>query len=375
MRILHVVTNADLAGAPRVVTELANRAVAAGYKCGAASAQMGPFWDYLDSRVEQFHVRHLRRNLDPIADSLALLELISILRNWRPDIVHVHSSKAGILGRLAAWFTSRRIVTVYTVHGFDAIAVVHPEFLFLERLMVRQTTVIVPVSEYDETLLHKNGIRPTRRTKVELIRNGVTDRLNMLCDPEIANRLKAARHRGDMVVLSIARLEPQKRFDLFVEVARRFSQDLNLPRVAFFWIGNVQRVDPAQLPANVEMLGEVPEAGNCINSCDIFLLLSAYEGLPMSILEALSCGKPVVASDVGGNGEAVGTDGKAGVLVSNDVDMVVAVLSRLALDPNLRAAMGQAARRRYEAGFSADDMWRNYLNLYQNLYEEQHGVI
>jgi glycosyltransferase involved in cell wall biosynthesis len=55
--------------------------------------------------------------------------------------------------------------------------------------------------------------------------------------------------------------------------------------------------------------------------------------------------------------------------------MVVAVLSRLALDPNLLAAMGQAARRRYEAGFSADDMWRNYLNLYQNLYEEQHGVI
>ena len=406
MRILHVVTNADLGGAPRVVTELANRAVAAGYSCAAASVPVGPFWDHLESRVERLPLRHLRRTLDPLQDFLAVLELVSIFRHWKPDIVHVHSSKAGILGRIAALLTSPGIATVYTIHGFDTILKTHRAFLPLEKAMARCTSAIVPVSSYDEANLRKVGIAgagvmarveagsgrdDAKAPLVRLIHNGASDRLGAIPQAAIAARIEAARASGALIVLTIARLEEPKRFDLFVEVARRFSGDQNqhrkpsqnqeqslgkaLAKVSFFWIGNVQSVDPAQLPPNVEMLGEVPEAGNSINLCDIFLLLSAYEGLPMSILEAMSCAKPVVASNVGGIGEAVGTDGKAGILVPNDVDSVVMALSCLAVDPDLRAAMGHAARQRYEAGFSAETMWQAYLELYQNLYEARHGVV
>ena len=395
MRILHVVTNADLGGAPRVVTELANRAVAAGHTCGAASVPMGPFWDHLDPRVEQLPLRHLRRSLDPLQDFLAVLELISLFRRWEPDVVHVHSSKAGMLGRTAALLTSRRIATVYTIHGFDTILRTHHVFLPLEKTMARFTSAIVPVSAYDEANLYKIGIGRMALAKagndrshakaplIRLIHNGASDRLGAVPQAAVAARIEAARASGAVIVLTVARLEEPKRFDLFVEAARRFSGDTNqgqsqdkqLPKVSFFWIGNVQRVDPSELPANVEMLGEVPEAGNSINLCDIFLLLSAYEGLPMSILEAMSCAKPVVASKVGGIGEAVGTDGKAGILVPNDVDAVVMAMSCLAVDPDLRAAMGHAARQRYEAGFSAETMWEAYLELYQNLYEARHGVV
>lgn len=399
MRILHVVTNADLGGAPRVVTELANRAVAAGYTCGAASVPVGPFWDHLDPRVERLPLRHLRRNLDPIQDFLAVLELVSLFRCWKPDIVHVHSSKAGMLGRTAALLTSCKIATVYTIHGFDTILRTHRTFLPLEKAMARFTSAVVPVSAYDEANLYKIGIGVMAHAKarndrgdakaplIRLIHNGASDRLGAIPQAEAAARIEAARAAGTIIVLTVARLEEPKRFDLFVEVASRFSGDKSrgksqnqtkdkaLPNVAFFWIGNVQSVDLALLPANIEMLGEVPEAGNCINLCDIFLLLSAYEGLPMSVLEAMSCGKPVVASNVGGIGEAVGTDGKAGVLVPNDVDTIVAVLSALAADSVLRAEMGRVARQRYQAGFSADSMWQNYRDLYQNLYDGLHAVI
>jgi len=360
LRILHVVTNADLGGAPRVVTELANRAVRDGHTCGAATVPVGPFWDHLDPRVERIPLRHFRRNLDPAQDFAALLELAALLRRWKPDIVHLHSSKAGVLGRLAAllasWGTGRRIPTVYTIHGFDTILKTHRTFLPLERMMTGCTSAIVPVSAYDEKNLKRAGIHGT----IRLIRNGASDRLGGAPDPLAAARIEAARARGAVIVLSIARLEPPKRFDLFLDTARRAPEDMR-----FFWIGNVRAAIPPGLPRNVEMLGEVPEAGNCINLCDIFLLLSDYEGLPMSILEALSCGKPIVASDVGGISEALGPD--AGLLVPNDREAVLTAINRLASDRDLRVRLGASARSHYERSFSADSMWHRYLQLYTEL--------
>lgn len=360
MKILHVVTNADLGGAPRVVTELANRAVCAGHTCGAATVPVGPFWDHLDPRVERIPLRHLRRNLDPVQDCAALLELAALIRRWKPDIVHLHSSKVGVLGRLAALLSScgagRRIPTVYTIHGFDTILKTHRTFLPLERMMARCTSAIVPVSAYDEKNLKRAGIHGT----IRLIRNGASDRLGRAPDPLAAARIEAARARGSVILLSIARLEPPKRFDLFLDTARRAPEDMR-----FFWIGNVRAAIPPGLPRNVEMLGEVPEAGNCINLCDIFLLLSDYEGFPMSILEALSCGKPIVASDVGGISEALDPD--AGFLVPNDREAVLTAINRLASDRDLRARLGASARSHYERSFSADSMWHRYLQLYTEL--------
>lgn len=362
MRVLHIVTNADLGGAPRVVTELANRAVRDGHTCGAATVPVGPFWDHLDPRVERIPLRHLRRNLDPVQDFAALLELSALIRRWKPDIVHLHSSKAGVLGRVAAllaswaWGTGRRIPTVYTIHGFDTILKTHRTFLPLERALARYTSAIVPVSAYDEGNLRKVGIGG----KIRLIRNGASDRLGAYPAPMVTERIAAARAEGTTIVMSIARLEPPKRFDLFLDVARSAPKDMR-----FFWIGNVRPMAPQALPSNVAMLGEVPEAGNCINLCDIFLLLSDYEGLPMSILEALSCGKPIVASDVGGVSEALNPD--AGLLVPNERKAVLTALARLANDHDLRISLGLSARARYERSFSVDSMWRKYLQLYTEL--------
>lgn len=358
MRILHVVTNADLGGAPRVVTELANRAVRDGHVCGAASVPEGPLWDHLDPRVERLPLDHLRRDISPAADLAAVFELARLFRRWKPDIVHLHSSKAGALGRFASLLAPVRIV--YTIHGFDTILKSHRIFLPLERLLAGRTAVIVPVSAYDKKNLAAAGIRG----RVELILNGVSDRCGAAPDATVAHRIGAARASGAAIVLSIARLAPPKRFDLFVEAARQFSP----AEARFFWIGNAGPPELFPLPPSVELLGEVPEAGNCVNLCDVFVLFSDYEGLPMSVLEALSCGKPVVASGVGGIGEAV--DGEVGVLVPNGRDAVVDALRSLLEDPARRDCLGAAARRRYEARFSADAMWGKYAQLYAIIRNE-----
>lgn len=356
MRILHVVTNADLGGAPRVVTELANRAVRDGHECAVASVPVGPLWDHLGPKVTRFPLLHLRREIRPLRDLASLFELGSLFRSWKPDIVHLHSSKAGVLGRMAAG--RRRGRVVYTIHGFDSILKAHRIFLPLERLLSRRCGAVVPVSEYDERNVKAAGIRG----RIVMIRNGASDRRGAaLLDAGAADRMKAAKKSGAAVLLSIARLAPPKRFDLFLEAARSFSPD----EARFFWIGNVQSVDSGILPANLEALGEIPEAGGYAELCDIFVLLSDYEGLPMSILEALSCGRPVLASSVGGIPEAI--DQGDGLLVRNEIDAIVAAIRALLGDKQGSERMGQAARAVYEAKFSAGTMWDNYLKLYESL--------
>ncbi|MBN1242892.1 MAG: glycosyltransferase [Spirochaetales bacterium] len=357
MRILHVVTNADLGGAPRVVTELANRAVRDGHPCAVASVPEGPMWDALDPRVERKVLRSLRREIRPLSDLKAAFELAGLFRSWNPDLIHLHSSKAGVLGRVAAGRRAKRVV--YTIHGFDTILKSHRSFLPLERFLARHCGAVVPVSAYDFRNLGLAGIREAHAA----IHNGVTDRKGRTPESPAAERMLAARGKGSPVVLAVARLAPPKRFDLFLAAAKALEKEG--PR--FFWIGDPPGARAGELPSNAEMLGELPEAGDYANLCDIFLLLSDYEGLPMSILEAFSCGKPVLASDVGGIGELV--DGTTGARVGNSAGEIIAALRGLLGDPGRLSTLGRNARERYESGFTADRMWAAYRELYGSLVE------
>lgn len=357
MRILHVITNAELGGAQSVVSALASWAVSSGREAAVASQAEGPLWDGLDPRVMRFRLRRMVKELSPIDDLLAFGEIRRAIRDYRPDIIHLHSSKAGVLGRIAAGRLSPR--TVYTVHGFDTILKAHRAFIPLERVLSRRCGAIAAVSEYDARGLASCGIS----RNVRVIRNGAADwRGARPGDERAAAAIEAARRSGG-AVLSIARLAPPKRFDLFCAVARL------LPRAGFFWIGNEREVDPGTLPGNVSMLGSLPGAGAYANAADALALFSDYEGLPMSILEALSCGTPVVASAVGGVAEAL--DGSCGEAVANDAAEAAAALARY-LPGGDRYAAGEggarsAARTRYEALFSDEAMARSYGALYDEL--------
>jgi len=265
----------------------------------------------------------------------------------------------GVLVRLAVRKAEQRR-SIYTIHGFDTILKAHRIFLPLERMLARRCGAVVPVSFYDEQNVLASGIKAS----IRMIHNGVSDRRG-LCgsDPAAVAAMKTEASAGKTVVLSVARLATPKRFDLFVALATA------CPNMAFFWIGNSQ--DAAQaagiagmpLPPNLSLLGELAEAGNYCNLCDVFVLLSDYEGLPMSILEAMSCGKPVVASDVGGIKDAVNPEN--GILVANTLESAQAAVAILTADTVQR--MGLAARARYEKEFSAKAMYTSYKLLYKEL--------
>jgi glycosyltransferase involved in cell wall biosynthesis len=361
MRILHIVTNAELGGAQSVVAELARGAVSKGAQAAVASQAQGPLWALLDGRVERYPLPHMVKELSPLDDFLVVWEIRRVIRRFRPDIIQLHSSKAGVLGRLCAGRLRKR--TIYTVHGFDTILKAHRFFLPLERALQHFCGAVVAVSAYDRRNLAANGIS----RKLRVIRNGVRDWRGARPGNEAAAvAMEKARSDGG-AVLCIARRAPPKRFDLFLETARA------LPGSVFFWIGDEAGDDAAELPANVRMLGSLPDAGAYANYADVLVLFSDYEGLPMSVLEALSCGTPVVASRVGGVPEAL--VGDCGEAVPNEASAATAAVTRYLPGGDRHWASSgryrEAARSRYEELFSVGAMAGGYEELYRELSDGQ----
>lgn len=349
MRIFHVITLSSVGGAQSVVVNLANTQVK-GNEVWVISSASGEAWKALRPEVKVIGIRQLRRSIG-WRDLMVLLKLIYYRWKYRPDVVHLHSSKMGALGRLA--FSPRR--TVYTVHGFDSIRVANRFFLPIEKVLRNWCSRIVGVSRYDEQNLMAEGIRK----KVTCVYNGIEDKC--VTDVEkmnggIRKKIFGIKERYGRVIMSIARDDAPKRIDLFIEIAR------SLPDYAFVWIGNSNEHAKGE---NVFLLGQIPLAWQLLEYADVFVLPSNYEGLPMSIIEALALGRPVVASDVGGITELL--DGRNGFAVKNDAEVMAAKIRYVLEDSERYAGMSQAARQTYQEKFTVERMVEGYGSIYRDI--------
>lgn len=355
MKIFHVITLADLGGAQSVVLNLTRKSIEDGHQVWVISEANGPMWDQLPPQVIQIRIKQLIRNIQPLKELMVLYKLRRSYRMHAPDVVHLHSSKIGILGRLA--FPHRKIV--YTIHGFDSIRIAFRKFLPIEKLLKTRAAKIVSVSHYDLNNLEKEGIKDN----VALIYNGVFDVKQKISprvhDNEALASIKALKESGSFVVMTIARLSPPKRFDLFCEVARKLLNE----KIQFVWIGNQRPVE--NVPSNVICLGEIDYAYRLLSYASLFLLLSDYEGLPMSILEALASGIPVLASKVGGIPEILNT--RNGFSMENDAGSFADKIHRYKDNPEAYTQSCLDARMTFEESFTIDQMYQGYLKLYHQI--------
>ena len=342
-----VITRSELGGAQTVVVQLANALCHEHDVVLVAGEGDGKMWEMVDCRVKREHAPHLQRALSPKNDILAAIELRKLYRRHRPDVVHLHSSKAGTLGRIV--FPTKRCV--YTVHGFDSVRVAFRKFLPVERMLQHFTRAIVGVSNYDNRNMAAEGI--TKR--VSTIYNGLT-----IPDTTTIKSLEPFNNY-DKIVLCIARTDPPKQPQLFIDVARL------LPEYGFVWIGNNGDMSEyGDIPTNCHFLGNIVNAGAYCSKADLFMLPSNYEGLPMVIIEAMSFGKPVVASDVGGISEIV-RNGTNGYTVENNAEAFAARISEILEDDDKYNAFARASHDIYNAELTVDKMVNGYLNIYQSL--------
>lgn len=303
----------------------------------------GKMWAMLNPNVKQEHCRHLKRALSPINDFLTLLEFQKLYWKYRPDVIHLHSSKAGMLGRIA--FPSKKVV--YTVHGFDSIRLAYRKFLPIERFMQRFCKAVVGVSKYDEKCMEEEGIF----RQLSFVYNGIS---RVVVSADISFNLKKKYRK---TILCIARLSPQKNSNLFMHIATL------LPEYAFVWIGNQHEVESH--PDNVYFLGNIPYAGMYNSVADLFILPSNYEGLPMVILEAMSFGKPVVASNVGGISEIV-EDDVNGYVVENKPEAFAEKISYILENKEVYQLFSKNSLERFERDLTVDKMVESYMKIYNS---------
>ena len=307
--------------------------------------------------MRSVELRHMRRSVHPVRDVLAMVELVGLIRRHRPDIVHAHSAKAGILGRLAAWF-GRVPVRMLTVHGWSFTPYSPPArwlYVWLERLARPVTDAVVcPAHAVRATGLAERTCEDDRTV---VIHNAV----------EVGGFARSTHPPGPPLVVSVGRLAFPKDFATLVRsIAMVEPRAL---RTAIVGDGP-QRIELEQQIATlgvqdgVRLLGTRDDVPALLAEAGIFVLSSRSEGLPMSVIEAMAAGLPVVATAVGGIPELVEHE-RTGILVPpGDARALAAALSRLAGDAGLRQRMGEAGRARAEEHFDVNGFRRAHVELY-----------
>ena len=356
-RILILITLAEIGGAQTYVAQLLP-ALAERFEVLVAAYGPGPLVDAArESGARYVPLRHVRRDLQPGRDLLGLLELVTLLRRERPDLLHVNSSKAAALGRVAALAAGPRI-RVFTVHGWAFKAYTGPAgalYRWADRLLAPLTTVTICVSETERAA--GLAARTCRAERTVVIPNAI--------DVERAPR---ARLHGDPPrIVTVGRLAaPKDPLTLVRALPALGGRPYSL---AFVGGGRDQPHVEEELRARglterVALLGDRDDVPALLAGADVFVLASRSEGAPLSILEAMAAGLPVVASDVGGVAELV-ADGETGVLVpAGEPDALARALARLLDDGALRERMGAAGRARARDRFDLAELRAAHLELY-----------
>ena len=355
-RLLFVVTLAEVGGVASYSTQLLP-GLTERFDVRVAAHGDGPLKDAAEALGIPFiPLQHMRRNLSPAKDIMAMAELVKIMRKQGIDLVHAHSSKAGILARTAAAL-ARVPVRIFTVHGWAFAAysgLTSTAFRLADRAMRPLTTTVVSPSE--EVMRQGVAARTCSPERTVVIPNAVDTR-----------RYSASRTPSDPVrILSVGRLAFPKDFTTL----NRAIADLDGPFVAAVAGDGPERSEREAeaaalgIAARIEFLGTRHDVPELLGAADIFVLSSRSECLPMSIIEAMAAGAAVVASDVGGVPELV-VDEKTGILVRpGDPEALTAALARLIHNPELRREMGEAGRRRARELFDVELLRERHVSLY-----------
>jgi glycosyltransferase involved in cell wall biosynthesis len=360
LRIAYLITRGDAVGGASIhVRDLACAMSARGHNVIVFVGGHGHVEDRLRTAgLTVQTLEWLQREINPLRDYRALQEITAALRNWRPDLVSTHTAKAGWLGRVAC--TRLGVPVIYTPHGWtiaERISRFHGAlFTRAEKAAARWSDAIICVCEHERRLALRKAVAPA--DKLRVIYNGVAD---------VPPDLRAHPAANPPRILSVARFEPPKdHHTLLTALERIREEDWELELIGEGPLEGAIRNLAAELglSGRLQFRGYDPEPAAAFSSAQLFVLSSRSEGFPRSILEAMRAGLPVVASKVGGVGEAV-THGENGLLVgAGDGNDLAAAIRRMIRDGSVRERFGRAARLLYEERFRLERTVDQTAQLY-----------
>ncbi len=318
--------------------------------------------------VKQYSICMFRA-LNPFNDIKAVIQAIKIIKKEKPDLVHCHSAKGGVIGRFAAFFTGTK--SVYTAHAFSFLSAESRKkqsiFLVLEKI-ARLNSYLIGCSESERQLaIHEVGY-PEKKA---FVWNNAIPKVNIK-DVKKPDGLNA----NEKFIISIGRPSYQKNPLLMVEIMQRIHQ--THPDVKFYLVGvgfyspmleeTKELVRKYQLEDNITLLPWLSreETLGYLKYAMFYLTTSLYEGLPIAVLEAMALGKPIVSSDVIGNRDCI-KDGFNGTLLKLDANLFAEECCRLLENEKERERMGNNSLSYFETNFLINNRIKELEKIYQQV--------
>jgi len=303
-----------------------------------------------DLNVE-YHIVDMPRTISPWHDFKALLQLLRTLDDVHADLIHVHSAKAGFVGRLAARLRHKRPVPViYTPHGLYFLGQAGWRRLLywlMEYVASYFTDCTIALSFSEQAALISTHL--ATRDRIVLIENGIDEKKYVPPRWKGFHRRRLGLPSDGPIVGTVSRFAWQKDPETLFLTAKQLIQ--TVPKLHFIWCGDGdsielyrRRAEAEQIHDRLHILGFRPDVKDVLCCLDLFITASRFEGLPYSVLEAMALAVPVVAIDVVGLRDVVLHD-QTGVLVrTRSADDLAEVSHNLLTDPDRCRALGQKGR-------------------------------
>ncbi len=322
INLLYVITKLELGGAQKHLLDLIGGLDKEKFNIFLLTAQSGLLIPeaFRIPGVALKRSLFLERPVNPFKDFLALIEIYYFIKKSKIQLVHTHSSKAGILARLAAKLAKVSVI-IHTVHGWsfnDCQPGWISQFnIFLERFCAAFTSKLIVVSSFDQEKGLSNAIG--KKDQYALVRYGIDSALFDSSGSRQQARTSFGITGGELAVGMVACFKPQKAPLDFIELAREINKDF--PDVKFILAGDgclrrqiTRRIEKYNLGSRVILAGWRRDIPFILSGLDVFVLTSLWEGLPIVVLEAMAAGVALVATDTGGIAEVL-ISGQTGYLV------------------------------------------------------------
>ena len=356
-RIL-IVSQVTVSGVAICIRELVRAAVTCGYEVTVACPASGDLAAWAQEEGATWERLEMRRAPHP-GDLLAVLRLRRLART--SSLVHLHSSKAGAVGRLAlATLRGARPVSVFTPHGWSWLVGgwAAPAYRLIERILLPVTTAVVAVS--DEERAHGQAVLGPAAAEIKVIPNGV-DVVRFSPHGPVATR------EPDPLVVCVGRLDPQRGADVAVAALALVTT----PHVRLRLVGDgserarlENQIRSLGLTDQVEMVGFRPDPAPDIRAADVVVIPSRYDGMALVLLEAMACGAAIVATQVPGS-SALGIAGE--IVPIEDPQAVADAIDKLLADPDRRHFLGLSARESVAAHYPLQRSLEGIIGLWQDL--------
>jgi len=313
VRVLQIITKADWAGAQRIVYEICKLAKEdSKIEMEVAVGEKGILEEKLRKElgITVHTLKNLIHPIKPIVDLKGYRELKNLIKQNNYDVVHCHSTKAGILGRLAASKLNTDKI-IYTVHGYWPIlqyeGIKRKMAILLERFLAKKTTDLVLISKSDIALSKK--LKIGNEDKYRLIYNKITVEKDKIKKGVLRKELNI--NQDKKIIGNVSRVDNPKNPFLFVDIAKEYLKSKD--NALFVWVGDgklkeqaINYIKKLNLEDKVKFIGFRENGVDYLNDFDLLLLTSNWEGVPITILEAIELDIPILSTDVGGIKEIIG---------------------------------------------------------------------